>query len=118
MEKITMTGLEELISKDEALSARAKEITGEGEALKERVRAFAASLGYELVPDAPKELSIEELEKVSGGRRVGGPKLKRPNKCNHDWQYVGKVKGALWGYNDKYVCSKCHEEKIDIVWFG
>lgn len=32
MEKITMKDFEELISKDEALTAKAKEITGEGEA--------------------------------------------------------------------------------------
>jgi hypothetical protein len=31
MEKITMKDFEELISKDEALTAKAKEITGEGE---------------------------------------------------------------------------------------
>ena len=95
--QITVKALEELAAKDEALTAKAKEITGEGEELKEKLKAFAASLGYELVPNGPKELSADQLENIEGGH---GPEkiMYTYTNCEHEWIFVGKVEGQLWGY--------------------
>ena len=106
MEKITMQDLEELVAKDEALTARMKEITGEGEELKEKIKAFAASMGYELVSGAQRGLTMEEMEKVSGGNRQ--------YNCLHDFEFVKRVEGKLWGWNRIEKCRKCGYERC--VW--
>ena len=105
MEKITAGNFEELIAKDEALAAKAKEIIGEGEELKEKVRSFAASLGYELVPDGPQEVTMKEMEQAAGGREY---------VCLHDFVFVKRVKGKIWGWNRIEKCRKCGYERS--VW--
>ena len=51
------------------------------------------------------ELDPESLAAVAGG-------------CNdtsnpHDWKCIGKEKGILWGYNLRFRCTKCREEKAE-----
>jgi len=71
MEKITVKEFEERIEKDEALTAKAKEIIGGDGNLNEKaekILSFAASLGYE--PELDDELlavSDDEMDKVVGG---------------------------------------------------
>ncbi len=68
MEKITVKDFEEMIIRDRALAAEAKEITGEGEEKKEKIAAFAASLGYEIdFGGEPREFSPDEMENAAGG---------------------------------------------------
>ena len=107
MEKITMKDFEELISKDEALTAKAKEITGEGEARKKEIIAFAASLGYELeCIGNMREITPDEMENVAGGNRQ--------YNCLHDFEFVKRVEGKLWGWNRIEKCRKCGYERC--VW--
>ena len=67
MEKITMQELKEKIMNDAALKAKADQITGSGEELQQKIRGFAASLGYEIVEEAPRKMELDELDAVSGG---------------------------------------------------
>jgi len=100
-----MKDFEELISKDEALTAKAKEITGEGEK-KKKITAFAASLGYELVPNGLREMNLEELEQIAGGPRT--------YNCEHEFVFVDRVQGKTWGWNRIERCRKCGYERS--VW--
>lgn len=109
MKKITEKEFEELVAKDEALAAKAKEITGEGEALKKEIIAFAESLGYELdLGEDLKELELEEMDSVTGG----GETLPPP-RCDHNWVFVRREEGIFWGYNLVFKCSKCKEKKVE-----
>lgn len=119
MERITVKAFEELVSKDDALSAKAKEFTSEGEELKEKVKDFAASLGYELVSDASNELSVEEMGDVAGGITVESMEiLARRAACikkgGHFWVLEKREEGIFWGVNAHYKCSNCKETKV--VW--
>ena len=67
MEKITMQELSEKIMNDVALKAQADQITGSGEELQQKIRDFAASLGYELEEEMTGKMSLDELDAVSGG---------------------------------------------------
>ena len=67
MEKITMQELKEKIMNDAALKAKADQITGSGEELQQKIRDFAASLGYELEEKKTEKMSLDELDAVSGG---------------------------------------------------
>ena len=118
MEKITMKDFEELISKNEALTAKAKEIIGEGEELKEKITAFAASLGYELECIGNiREITADEMENVAGGspqdQSMSPAKQKRAEckKKGHDWVLQKREKGVFWGYNAYYRCQRCGTEK-------
>ena len=125
MEKITMKDFEERIAKDEALTAKAKELTGEGDALNEKISAFAASLGYELdfggEPEENdskrQEISIEMLEKVVGGgpqdQSMSPAKQKKVicKRKGHDWALVKREKGIFWGYNAYYQCNRCGAQR-------
>ena len=102
MKKITIKVFEELVLKDESLTAKAKEITGEGEELKEKIKAFAASMDYEIVPDEPQAISAEQLENVVGAV-MGLPQEDHV----HEWVFSHREKGLLWGYNDVYKCISC-----------
>jgi len=106
MEKITERNFEELVAKDETLAAKAKELTGEGEELKAKVRTFAEALGYELVSGALQEISMDEMEQVSGGARE--------YNCLHEFVFVKRVKGKIWGWNRIEKCRKCGYERS--VW--
>ena len=122
MEKITMKDFEELISKDEALTAKAKEITGEGEARKKEIIAFAASLGYELeCIGNMREITPDEMENVAGGTpgtpqdQSMSPAKQKAAECKkkgHDWVLQKREKGVFWGYNAYYICQRCRMEKI------
>ena len=118
MEKITMKDFEELISKDEALTAKAKEITGEGEARKKEIIAFAASLGYELECIGNMlEITPDEMENVAGGGpqdQSMSPAKQKGAECKkkgHDWVLQKREKGVFWGYNAYYKCQRCGMEK-------
>lgn len=50
--------------------------------------------GFELSDDAPEAFA------VAGG-------VKKASGCEHNWRYVGREKGMIWGYNDIYKCTKC-----------
>ena len=67
MEKITMRQLTEKIMGDEALRAKADQITGSGDELQQKIREFAASLGYELEEEKTGKIPLDELDAVSGG---------------------------------------------------
>ena len=67
MEKITMQELKEKIKNDEALRAKADQITGSGEELQQKIKDFATSLGYEIAEEAPRKMSLDDLDAVSGG---------------------------------------------------
>ena len=68
MEKITMENFEKMLAGDEALTAKAKAITGTGEEKKQKVIDLAASLGYELdFSNGMQPLSDEEVNGVAGG---------------------------------------------------
>ena len=100
---------EELVAKDEALAAKAKEITGEGEALKKEIIAFAESLGYELdLGEDLKELELEEMDSVTGGCEI-----LPPPRCDYNWVFVRREKGIFWGYNLVFKCSKCKVTKVE-----
>ena len=62
-----MQELSEKIMNDAALKAQADQITGSGEELQQKIRDFAASLGYELEEEMTGKMSLDELDAVSGG---------------------------------------------------
>jgi len=117
MKKITPREFEELIQKDEALMAKAKEIIGEGEELKEKVKAFAASLGYEVVASGMQELSLEDLENVAGGNNNGicwdDEWRCSDGTFDHDWEIDHIEDGILFGYNYIMKCTKCGKEDME-----
>lgn len=55
------------------------------------------------------ELDKDMLDAVAGG-------------CDdtshpHDWKFVKREEGVLFGYNLRYKCSKCGEEKTEMEEF-
>ena len=62
-----MQELKEKVRNDEALRAKADQITGSGDELQQKIKDFAASLGYEIVEEAPGKMELDELDAVSGG---------------------------------------------------
>ena len=116
MEKITRQAFEELLDKDEALQAKAKECIGDGGA--EKAVAFAASLGYELDPIMKtQEISPDDLEDVAGGspqdQSMSPAKQKKVicKKKGHIWALVKREKGTFWGYNAYYQCERCGAQR-------
>jgi len=110
MEKITMKEFEERIAKDEALKAKAKETFGKGEEKIEKVKNFAASLGYELdLEDELLPVSDDEMDQVAGG---GGDK-----DCNHSFVEIGRSYHILFDYIE-YKCSKCGAIDYRFEWFN
>ena len=59
--------------------------------------------------DEGSELDDDALEAlaVAGGVVV-------LSACDHNWVFVRREKGSLWGYNDIYKCTKCKSTKT--VW--
>ena len=102
MEKITMENFEKMLAGDEALTAKAKAITGTGEEKKQKVIDLAASLGYELdFSNGMQPLSDEEVNGVAGGA------VEFPNslvytccapdyKVKHVWQEISREEGWIW----------------------
>lgn len=51
------------------------------------------------------ELNLDSLDKVAGG-------------CDdtyhpHNWELIGREEGKCWGYNLRYRCTNCGEEKTE-----
>ncbi len=120
MTPITMYQFEEIIKKDEALVAKAKEI-GSSEDKKEKaekIKEFAESLGYTLkVEDSFRELTEDDLDSVTGGD--GGCNFfivdNHHTDCNHQLVYVKEIPGAYWGTNSLYRCKKC-SKLYEYIW--
>jgi hypothetical protein len=120
MTPITMYEFEEIIKKDEALVAKAKEI-GSFEDKKEKaekIQAFAESLGYTLkVESAFQELTEDDLCSVTAGD--GGINCiifdNHHTDCNHKLVYVKEIPGAYWGTNSLYRCTKC-SKLYEYIW--
>ena len=120
MEKITMENFEKMLAGDEALTAKAKAITGSGEEKKQKIIDLAASLGYEIdFNNGMQPLSDEEVNGVAGGA-VGFPNS-FPNtfvccppdyKVKHVWQEISREEGWIWD-TVKYKCARCGETKTD-----
>ena len=77
---------------------------GELEAAKKTDTEMTAAKAEEMLNE-DFELSKEALDAVAGG-------------CDetfhpHDWVFVGKEEGRLWGYNLNYRCRKCGKEKSE-----
>ena len=72
--------------------------------IEENETARNAAGAKELLTDR-FELDPEALADVAGGcSETWDP---------HDWKFIGKEEGVLWGYNLRYRCTKCHEEKTE-----
>ena len=116
MEKITMENFEKMLAGDEALTAKAKAITGTGEEKKQKIIDLAASLGYELdFSNGMQPLSDEEVNGVAGGG------LEWPNlfvccppdyKLTHVWQETSREEGWIWD-TVEYKCARCGDTKTD-----
>ena len=46
---------------------------------------------------------------------VGGGGVMGDSGCEHNWRFVRREKGLIWGYNDIYVCTKCDAQKAEWV---
>ena len=117
MEKITMENFEKMLAGDEALTAKAKAITGTGEEKKQKVIDLAASLGYEIdFTDGMQPLSDEEVNGVAGGSDIsyGNPFVCCPPdyKVKHVWQETSREEGLIWD-TVKYTCRRCGDVKTD-----
>ena len=116
MEKITMENFEKMLAGDEALTAKAKAITGTGEEKKQKVIDLAASLGYEIdFTDGMQPLSDEEVNGVAGGG-LEWPKhfvcCPPDYKVKHVWQETDREEGWIWD-TVKYKCTRCGYTKTD-----
>ena len=120
MEKITMENFEKMLAGDEALTAKAKAITGTGEEKKQKVIDLAASLGYELdFSNGMQPLSDEEVENVAGGLHTDPKKKYRVHNCcppdykvKHVWQEISREEGWIWD-TVEYRCARCGETQTD-----
>ena len=120
MEKITMENFEKMLAGDEALTAKAKAITGTGEEKKQKVIDLAASLGYELdFSNGIQPLSDEEVENVAGGLHTDPKKKYRVHNCcppdykvKHVWQEISREEGWIWD-TVEYRCARCGETQTD-----
>ena len=117
MEKITMENFEKMLAGDEALTVKAKAITGTGEEKKQKVIDLAASLGYELdFSNGMQPLSDEEVNGVAGGSDIsyGNPFVCCPPdyKLTHVWQETDREEGWIWD-TVKYKCTRCGYTKTD-----
>ena len=118
MEKITVENFEKMLAGDEALTAKAKAITGTGEEKKQKVIDLAASLGYELdFSNGMQPLSDEDVENVAGG----GSRHQNPlvytccppdYKVKHVWQEISREEGWIWD-TVEYKCARCGDTKTD-----
>ena len=120
MEKITMENFEKMLAGDEALTAKAKAITGTGEEKKQKVIDLAASLGYDLdFSNGMQPLSDEEVENVAGGWHTDPKKKYRVHNCcppdykvKHVWQEISREEGWIWD-TVEYRCARCGETQTD-----
>ena len=120
MEKITMENFEKKLAGDEALTAKAKAITGTGEEKKQKIIDLAASLGYEIdFSNGMQPLSDEEVENVAGGWPKNHKTNPRVNTCcppdynvKHVWQEISREEGWIWD-TVKYRCARCGGTKTD-----
>ena len=117
MKKITMENFEKMLAGDEALTAKAKAITGTGEEKKQKVIDLAASLGYDLdFSNGMQPLSDEEVNGVAGGSDIsyGNPFVCCPPdyKVKHVWQETSREEGLIWD-TVKYTCRRCGDVKTD-----
>ena len=120
MEKITMENFEKMLAGDEALTAKAKAITGTGEEKKQKVIDLAASLGYELdFSNGIQPLSDEEVENVAGGWHTDPKKKYRVHNCcppdykvKHVWQEISREEGWIWD-TVEYRCARCGETQTE-----
>ena len=58
--------------------------------------------------DESKVLKVEELDGVSGGGGID-------TGCEHEWEFIRRAKGVIWGYNNIYECKRCGEVWIEYV---
>ena len=120
MEKITVENFEKMLAGDEALTAKAKAITGTGEEKKQKVIDLAASLGYELdFSNGMQPLSDEEVENVAGGKHPDPKTNPRVYTCcppdykvKHVWQETSREEGWIWD-TVEYKCARCGDTKTD-----
>ena len=70
--------------------------------------ALEPAEGAELRLDEGFELDGDALEALA----VAGGKMPEVG-CSHNWVFVRREKGLLWGYNKIYRCTKCDEEKTE-----
>jgi hypothetical protein len=120
MEKITMENFEKMLAGDEALTAKAKAITGTGEEKKQKIIDLAASLGYELdFSNGIQPLSDEEVENVAGGWHTDPKKKYRVHNCcppdykvKHVWQEISREEGWIWD-TVEYRCARCGETQTE-----
>jgi hypothetical protein len=56
--------------------------------------------------DESKVLKVEELDGVSGGGGID-------TGCEHEWEFIRRDKGVIWGYNNIYECKRCGEIWIE-----
>ena len=116
MEKITMENFEKMLAGDEALTAKAKAITGSGEEKKQKIIDLAASLGYEIdFNNGMQPLSDEDVENVAGGEirpslsfKCCPPDFRWP----HIWEETSREEGWIWD-TVKYTCRRCGDVKTE-----
>lgn len=52
------------------------------------------------------ELAPDMLEGVSGGGGID-------TGCEHEWEFIRRQEGVIWGYNNIYECKRCGEIWIE-----
>lgn len=63
--------------------------------------------GAELRFDENFELTDDTVGALAGGGPGGG--YDGTVLCDHNWVFVRRVKGKIWGYNKILRCTKCGE---------
>jgi hypothetical protein len=59
------------------------------------------------IEDNKIELSPDLLDGITGGS--GGI----DTGCEHEWEFIRRDKGVIWGYNNIYECKRCGEIWIE-----